>query len=222
MILWTVLKPFVFTGEITHVARIGAATSAYQVDGAETNKESTWALWEKKHNLTPEERSGLAVGHWDNMDAVIVRLTALGMKEYRFSVEWSKIEPTQGHYDQLAIQHYVTFCDKLKQAGIEPLVTLHHFSLPIWFADFGGFEKEENIALFVNFSEMMFRELRPHGAKHWATINEPGIFTSVGYGGLGDFPPSKSDVAWQITPILNQTSKINLTPYSSNTIPIRW
>jgi len=189
------IEPFIFTGEIKNLPGVGASTAEYQVNGATTNPNSTWRRWEDQHNLKPEQRSGLAVDHWNNMDAVIDRLKELGMKDYRFSVEWSKIEPVQGHYDQLAIQHYVTFCDKLKAAGIEPLVTLHHFSLPIWFADLGEFEKEENIALFVDFSEMIFRALTPHGAKYWSTINEPGIFTSVGYGGLGDFPPCKNDVA---------------------------
>jgi beta-glucosidase len=187
------VRPYVFTGKIEHIPEIGVSTAEYQVNGAKNHPNSTWARLEDTLNLSLEERSGTAVDHWHNMDAVIDRLKGLNLKHYRFSVEWSMIEPEQGVYNDLALQHYVDFCKKLQAAGIVPLVTLHHFSLPTWFADLGEFENEENIDLFVNFSERVFRALNPY-VKQWSTINEPGIFKFCGYD-LSMFPPCKSDIA---------------------------
>lgn len=187
------VQPYLFTGEIVNVPYKGVSTAEYQVNGAVTHPNSTWARLEAELDLSPEERSGMAVDHWNNMDAVIERLQALNLTHYRFSVEWSMIEPVQGQYNELALQHYVEFCKTLEAAGITPLVTLHHFSLPTWFADIGEFEREANIDHFVNFSERVFLALNPY-VKQWSTINEPGIFKFCGYD-MGMFPPNKNDPA---------------------------
>ena len=115
----------------------------------------------------------------------------IGVNAYRFSVEWSKIMPTINKIDQDAIDHYREVCIALIDSGLVPVVTLHHFTHPLWFEDLGGFEKEENIKYFLEFSELIFNELSDI-VKYWCTINEPAVYVSQGYFN-GVFPPGKKD-----------------------------
>lgn len=111
------------------------------------------------------------------------------MSSFRFSVEWSKIEPEVGKIDQGALQHYIDFCKMLKREEIEPMVTLHHFANPLWFEQLGAFEKEENIKHFVEFSKVVYSALK-EDVNLWCTINEPTIVAFSCYF-LGSFPPSR-------------------------------
>ncbi len=170
----------------------GTATAAHQVDGG--NTLNNWSRWEKQTDAKGRPRvhggvpAGAAAEHWERYPEDIARMRdELGVTSYRFSVEWSRIEPEQGRYDTEAIDHYHQMIDALIAAGITPMVTLHHFTNPLWFEDIGGFEHEENIAHFVSFAQRMFTEF---GAKvpRWCTINESGPYAVMGYG-LGVFPP---------------------------------
>lgn len=189
------VESFKFTGIIKTEylpEKIGVATAEYQVNGEKRHPNSTYARAEKQQKLPPQERSGSALDHWNNIDRVIAHLQEVGFKDYRFSVDWSSIEPKQGQYDDIAIEHYKTLCKKLQEAGIEPLITLHHFNLPTWFADIGEFEKEENIQYFVDFSAKIYEALSPY-VKEVTTINEPTLFVFQGYC-RKEFPPFKSDL----------------------------
>ena len=138
--------------------------------------------------------AGAAAEHWERYPEDIRRMQEeIGVNSYRFSVEWSRLEPEPGRYDEDAIAHYHAVVDALIAAGITPMITLHHFTNPLWFEDLGGFEHEENIAHFVRFSQRMFSE---YGAKvpRWCTINECGPYAVMGYG-LGVFPPGVK--SWQ-------------------------
>ncbi|MCA9661557.1 MAG: glycoside hydrolase family 1 protein [Myxococcales bacterium] len=169
----------------------GVATSAHQVEGGCDNNQ--WSRWERSRGPDGAPRikhgdvSGAACEHWARYPEDIARMRALGVDAYRFSVEWSKIEPREGDYNDAAIAHYHAVIDALIDAGIEPVITLHHFTHPQWFDDRGGFERAVNIDHIVRFSERMFRE---YGGKvrRWCTINEPSVVAMVGYF-LGDFPP---------------------------------
>lgn len=170
----------------------GSATAAHQVDGGNTN--NNWARWEdavdEKGNprIHNGDRAGAAAEHWQRYPEDIQRMKdELGLNSYRFSIEWSRIEPEEGRFDAEAIAHYHAMIDALIAAGIQPMITLHHFTNPLWFEDKGGFEPEENIALFVRFSERMFEEYGGK-VKRWCTINECGPYAVMGYG-LGVFPP---------------------------------
>lgn len=169
----------------------GSATAAHQVEGGNTNNWSRWETQVKRdgspcvHDGVP---SGKAADHYERYpeDIALMR-DVLKLNSYRFSVEWSRIEPSPGEFDEEAIAHYHRVIDALLEAGISPMVTLHHFTNPLWFEDKGGFEHRENIAYFVAFSERMFAEF---GGKvsRWCTINESGPYAVMGYG-LGVFPP---------------------------------
>lgn len=165
----------------------GAATSEYQYSGRVNCPNNQWAEWEER--LPLEKQSGKAWDLWNRPAECVQILKSLHMTSFRFSVEWSKIEPEPGVYDQVALQHYVDFCKMLKKEGIEPMVTLHHFTHPVWFDQLGAFEKEENIPHFVRFSKVVYEAMKDD-VKLWCTINEPTIVAFGGYF-LGSFPPNR-------------------------------
>ncbi|MCP5506015.1 MAG: glycoside hydrolase family 1 protein [Chlamydiales bacterium] len=166
---------------------VGTATSEYQYSGQVNCPNNQWAEWEKR--LPAEKQSGQAWDLWNRPAECVQILKRLHFTSFRFSVEWSKIEPEPGVYDRVALQHYVDFCKMLKREGIEPMVTLHHFTHPIWFDKLGAFEKEENVAHFVNFSKVVYTAMK-EDVRLWCTINEPTIVAFQGYF-TGAFPPNR-------------------------------
>lgn len=173
----------------------GTATAAHQVEG--NNDNNNWYAWEHTLNedqqatIHNNDKSGAAADHWNRYPQDIQLMKDLGMNAYRFSVEWSKIEPERGLINVAAIQHYHDLVDSLLAEGMTPMITLHHFTQPIWFDELGGFEKEENINDFVKFSRRIFEEFR-NKVEYYCTINEPNVFVTGGYV-RGDFPPGKKD-----------------------------
>jgi len=173
----------------------GTATAAHQVEGG--NDNNNWYKWEHTLNDAGEptihnkDKSGKTADHWNRYPEDITLMQDLSLNAYRFSIEWSKVEPEQGRFNWIALQHYVDLVDSLTTAGITPMITFHHFTQPIWFDELGGFEKEENINLFVLFCRKVFEEL---GTKvpYYCTINEPNVFVTGAYV-RGDFPPGKKD-----------------------------
>ena len=168
----------------------GTATASHQVEGGCVNN---WSEFEKGYkengdpNIKDSQISGDACDNWNRYLEDIKLIKNLGVSHYRFSLEWSKIEPQMGRYNHDAIKHYSNIIDELISNGIQPVVTLHHFTHPIWFDDIGGFEKKENIAYLVSFSERVFNEYSDR-VEHWCTINEPGVVSIQGYL-TGMFPP---------------------------------
>ncbi|MCP4873722.1 MAG: family 1 glycosylhydrolase [Proteobacteria bacterium] len=170
----------------------GTATAAYQVEG--NMPSCNWQWWESqvdrkgRPRIHEGARAGVAVDHYNLFRDDIRRMKdELGVDSYRFSVAWSRIEAEPGVYDQAALDHYGEVIDALLAAGIEPMLTLHHFSHPLWFEELGSFEHEANLDHFVRFSERVFAEYGSR-VKRWCTHNEPGPFAVMGWG-LGAFPP---------------------------------
>ncbi len=174
----------------------GVATAAHQVEGGCDN--NNWSHWEKQTNargqprIKNDDKAGMACDHWNRYSQDIRLMKELGVKAYRFSVEWSKLEPRRGEFDDAAFAHYLDLCDALFEAGISPVVTLHHFTHPLWFHESGAFEKRENIEPFARFCEEVFGRLRSR-VKMWCTINEPAVFATQGYF-TGLFPPGRKDL----------------------------
>ena len=168
----------------------GTATASHQVEG---NCENNWFEFEKgckkngEPNIKDFQVSGIACDHWNRYKEDINLITQLGVKHYRFSLEWSKIEPRIGEYNTQALKHYSNLIDELIQNDIEPVITLHHFAHPVWFDELGAFEKTENISYLVSFSERVFSEYSDR-VKYWCSINEPGVVAVQGYL-TGVFPP---------------------------------
>ena len=183
----------------------GTATAAHQVEGNNTN--NNWYDWEQQldENNQPRIHNGdksiLAADHWNRYPDDIKLMKDIGVNHYRFSIEWSKIEPDNGNFNVEAIQHYRDLCDSLIKNDITPVVTLHHFTHPIWFEKLGAFEKRENIDHFIEYSEYAFDNLKDL-VPIWCTINEPSVFVSQGYFN-GIFPPGKKDPVLAATVLEN-------------------
>ena len=172
----------------------GTATAAHQVEG---NCINNWSEFEKgskptgEPNIKDNQQSGLACDHWNRYLEDISLIKKLGVSYYRFSVEWSKIQPEQDVFDEDVLSHYLKMIDALLENDITPVLTLHHFTHPIWFDRLGAFEREENIQIFVSFCERVFKEYSSK-VSYWCTINEPGVVATQGYFS-GMFPPGKKD-----------------------------
>ncbi len=173
----------------------GVATAAYQIEGGFTN--SNWNWWENQTKpdgsptIARGQKCGKADDSWNLWQEDIRMMKRLGVNAYRFSVAWSKIMPRPDSIDTAALRHYQIMCDSLIANGIQPAVTLFHFTYPLWFQEKGGFEREENIKYFVEFAKTVYSALGDR-VKYWFTINEPVVFAYSGYFS-GEFPPGKQD-----------------------------
>lgn len=168
----------------------GVATAAHQVEGNNTGND--WWTWEQQEGHIKEgHKSGLACNWWENAETDFDHAAALGANALRLSVEWSRVEPRPGEFDDSALERYSHMLQELRARNIEPMVTLHHFTNPRWLADQGGWENPETIALFARFTRRVVERLGQH-CDMWCTINEPNVYGYMGYL-EGGFPPGKSD-----------------------------
>ena len=126
----------------------GAATAAHQIEGNNTN--SDW--WQAEQTGLLPHRSETACDSWTQLARDIDLLKDIGLNAYRLSVEWARIEPYPGRFDQVALDNYRAQIEALKHAGIEPMVTLHHFTNPRWLADQGGWTNPDVVPRFVDYS----------------------------------------------------------------------
>lgn len=168
----------------------GAATAAYQVEGG--LYKCNWAAWERAgHN--GGHYAGAACDHWSRFEEDVEHMKALGLRMYRFSVDWSRCEPAEGVFDAAAIERYASWCKLLRASGIEPMITLHHFVHPEWFDERGGWEKADNVAYFRRFAQRVCAQLCAHCA-HWCTLNELNGYAMCGWV-AGVHPPGRRDDA---------------------------
>lgn len=170
----------------------GSATCEYQNSGAEHCKDSNWAgFMPKMPAHIRADHAGTAADYWNRCFADIQLIKDLKLNAFRFSLDWSMIEPIQGTWNEDALEHYDQFIDQLLANGITPMATLHHFTHPEWFEALGAFEREENTEHFVRFSKMVFGRFSDR-VKLWATFNEPSIYAVSAYV-RGVFPPGVRD-----------------------------
>lgn len=170
--------------------RWSAATSAHQIEGGNDNSD-WWDFEARPGAIKRGERSGRACDHWNRLEQDIGLLKALGLNHYRFSVEWARIEPVEGQFDQDVLDHYERELTLLREAGIEPLVTLHHFTLPRWVAAEGGWSWPKVAKAFERYSTAVYARLGGL-VRDWITINEPMVLIVAGYLSA-DFPPRIKD-----------------------------
>ncbi|MGE4341292.1 MAG: glycoside hydrolase family 1 protein [Pigmentiphaga sp.] len=150
----------------------GTSTSAHQIEGNTVNSD----LWfiETIEPQTFTDRVGDADDSYHRWNEDIALMKLMGLNTYRFSIEWSRIEPDRGQFSQAEIDHYKRFTTALLEAGIKPVVTFLHVSAPRWFAAMGGWLNPEAPALFARFCDYAARQLK--GTMAYAcTINEPQV-----------------------------------------------
>jgi len=173
----------------------GTATASHQVEGNCLN--NNWFQFESavdeygKPRILNNQKAGIACNHWYHYKEDIQLMKALSLNAYRFSIEWSKIEPKPGNFDEAALDHYEHVVDELLANNIEPMVTLHHFTNPIWFEEQGAFLQENSPDIFARFVEHVIQRLGPK-VKLWCTVNEPSMYAINGYF-TAEWPPAVKD-----------------------------
>jgi beta-glucosidase len=151
----------------------GCATAAHQVEGNNTN--NNWWQWEQEGgHIKGGDTSGIACDHYNRFDSDFALAQDLGHNAHRLSIEWSRIEPEEGRWDMKEVDHYRQVMESLHRRGMVPMVTLHHFTNPIWLQRQGGWSNPRSVDLIARFSGFIARELGDL-VPFWFTINEPMI-----------------------------------------------
>lgn len=151
---------------------VGASTAAHQVEG--NNVHSDYWLQENVEHSQFVEPSGEAVDHYHRYEEDIRLMAEAGLNAYRFSIEWARIEPKQGEFDENEIEHYRKVIACCKENGVEPIVTLHHFTSPAWVISRGGWENEEVVDWFANYVQYVVKHLGSE-LRYICTINEANM-----------------------------------------------
>ena len=125
------------------------ATAAHQIEGNNWNND--WWAWEHNPASGCAEPSGDAIDHYHRYPDDIALLAELGFGTYRFSIEWSRIEPEDGEFSKAALDHYRRMCATCLEHGITPIVTYHHFTSPRWVSHLGGWEEPDTADRFARF-----------------------------------------------------------------------
>lgn len=174
----------------------GASTSAHQIEG--NNLASDFWHYENLVDSRLPERSGDACDSYNRWREDMDLLAELGFNAYRFGIEWARIEPEAGRVSAAQVQHYKRMVDYAHSVGLEPVLTLHHFSSPRWFTQLGGWGNVENIDRFLDYLDVI-APILGDGDGAVVTINEPNIlaimthaFTGAGgsVGALGGGLPA--------------------------------
>jgi beta-glucosidase len=191
----------------------GGSTAAHQVEG---NNHNQWSVWELAHaeklasnakkrfgslsiwkdiedKATKPENyiSGKGIDHYNRYKEDFKLAKDLNLNSFRFTVEWSRLEPKQGQWDEEAFEHYRQYIQELRKKGMEPVLNIFHWTMPVWFANKGGFEKKKNLEYFDHFVHKVAQELLPH-VRYVITINEPNVYASFSYL-TGEWPPQKKN-----------------------------
>lgn len=217
----------------------GVSTSAHQAEGGNHND---WTVWEKENAARLVKTAKERLGHvpaWQEIEKQAQDpnnyISSVGVEHYtrykhdfeiarhlnfnslRFGIEWSRLEPAEGQWDREAIEHYREYIKELKSQGLEPVMNIWHYSLPLWFAQKGGFKKRSNLKYFDRLVELCAREYG-HMLKYVITINEPNVYATFGYLAderlTGPWPPGErnvlsfSRVYWNLTRAHRRAYKI--------------
>lgn len=136
---------------------LGAATAGQQVEG-NNDKCDVWAMEHIEHS-TYNDLSGLACDHYHRYEEDMRHAVDAGLNAYRFSIEWSRVEPEEGVFDEAEIEHYRRMIRRCRELGLEPMVTLMHFTSPVWLIEKGGWEAESTVDDFARYARRMAEEL---------------------------------------------------------------
>jgi beta-glucosidase len=167
----------------------GTSTSAYQIEGGGDNTD--WWRYERAEGTRAVDQCGDACDSWHRYEEDLDLTARLGLNSFRLSIEWARIEPERGVISQEALDHYRRVLEACHARSIIPVVTLHHFTLPLWVADLGGFENPDIASWMGDYALVVGRSLGDLIGVA-CTVNEPNILALMGYL-LGFFPPQVQD-----------------------------
>ena len=166
---------------------LGVSSAAAQIEGGEVG--SNWNDWYHRGYIKDGSNPAVADDHWNRWKEDCDLMAAMGMRVCRLGLEWARLVPERGKPSQEAIRHYREELSYLRDRDIRPLVTIHHFSNPMWFEEKGAFAKRENLEDFLDFVRLCgesFGDL----VGDWITINEPNVYATNGYC-FGLWPPGR-------------------------------
>ncbi|HEX6553136.1 MAG TPA: family 1 glycosylhydrolase [Ktedonobacteraceae bacterium] len=177
----------------------GTASSAYQCEGG--NRNTQMYRWEQQGHFPTGVQCGEAANWWQMAEDDFALAEQMGNNALRLSIEWSRIEPAEGQWDSAAVDRYRAMLTDLHRHHIKPVVTLHHFTEPLWFVDRGGLANEINIPLFVRYITHVVQSLSDL-CDFWLTINEPNVYAFQGYL-VGSYPPGEHDLVHTLQVLRN-------------------
>jgi beta-glucosidase len=169
---------------------MGTATAALQIEGGDRN--NNWYRWCEQGKIKDGTHCLRGNDHYNRVEEDIALMKAMNNDTYRLGLEWSRIEPAPGQWDSKGLAHYRIELQALLAAGITPLVTLHHFSHPLWFEDMGGWENPKSVEYFLRFTRTVVDNLGDL-VSDWITINEPNVYAMGSYL-TGEWPPGKKSI----------------------------
>jgi len=179
----------------------GSSTSAYQVEGGIENCD-----WAERYP------AGQACDHYNRYEQDFDLIKNLNQNAHRFSIEWSRIEPEPGKFDKKEIEHYRKVLLSLKKRKIKSVVTLWHWTNPLWFMEMGGWANKKSINYFENYTKVIVKELGDL-IDFWVILNEPMVYIS-GYS-TGKFPPFQKRNIFKIRKVFNNLVKAYQTAYQA-------
>ena len=171
----------------------GVATSAFQLEGS---PYADWSSWDSILDANPH-----VTNHYNLYKKDLELLKDLGVNAYRFSIEWSRIQPREYVWDEEAIAHYQEIVDILIETNIEPMITIHHFTHPLWFIKKYPWHTEASIEKFLSYTEKVIVS-KIKGVRYWITFNEPYVLLLGGYL-EGCMPPGIKDVSLALKALEN-------------------
>lgn len=187
----------------------GASTSSHQVEGQNTRND--WWSWEKR--VQPiSKQSGDACDQWNRWPEDVALIEDLSHNAHRLSLEWSRIEPEPGVFDETALSHYREVLQALQAKGIKTIVTLHHFTNPVWLTALGGWSASCVVKYFARYAETVVRHLGLH-IDYLVTINEPGVYAFMSYR-IGVWPPQERS-KWRMLRVLWNMARAHYVAYKA-------
>lgn len=187
----------------------GASVSSHQVEGDTYNQWTKWELEHAAESASESEKrwswipawedvraeakdpdnyvSGHGIRHYKHYRQDFKIAKALGLNTFRFNIEWSRIEPQEGTFNVEALQHYRRYVKALVSEGLEPIVGLWHWTVPVWFEEKGGFSRSSNLKYWRRFVEKVSDELDWSHIEYALTMNEPNTYVAMSYI-MGEFP----------------------------------
>ena len=181
---------------------LGAATAATQIEGGDKN--NNWARFAAEGKIYDKSTPVRACDHYNRFREDIDLMAEMGIEIYRFGIEWSRIEPSEGAFDLDVIAHYREEIEYMISRGIRPMLTIHHFTNPLWFEDMGGFTAKRSVDIFMRFAERVVDALGDL-VEDYITINEPNVYAtnSLFY---GMWPPEKKSLSALVKAFTNMTA----------------
>jgi len=181
---------------------LGVASSATQIEGGDNN--NNWARFAAQGKVADGTTPLRANDHYRRFREDIDLMAQMGIQIYRFGIEWSRIEPKEGEFSEEAIAHYREEIAYMREKGIRPLLTIHHFTNPLWFEDKGGFTAAESVNIFMAYVRKVMDSFGDLVAEY-ITINEPNVYVtnSLFY---GEWPPEKRSISALVKAFSNLTA----------------